>query len=43
MLLKNKLTSTHISKTDTITSYLKKIAELRDQIVGIGDTSRIMS
>jgi hypothetical protein len=38
MLLKNKLSATHMSKTDTVTSYLMKIAELRDQIAAVGDT-----
>jgi hypothetical protein len=38
MLLKNKLTSTCMSKTDTVASYLMKIAELRDQIAAVGDT-----
>jgi len=36
MLLKNKLNTTRMSKTDTITSYLMKIAELREHIVTIG-------
>ena len=30
MLLKNKLNATRTSKTDRVTSYLMKIAELRD-------------
>jgi hypothetical protein len=38
MLLKNKLGTTHISKTDTMTSYLMKIVELRDQIAVVEDT-----
>jgi hypothetical protein len=38
MLLKNKLNTTRMSKTDTVTSYLMKIAELRDQIAAVGDT-----
>jgi len=36
MLLKNKLTATHMSDTDTVASYLIKIIELRDQCAAIG-------
>jgi hypothetical protein len=36
MLLKNKLTTTHMSDTDMVASYLMKITELRDQLVAIG-------
>ncbi|KAH9293142.1 hypothetical protein KI387_041649, partial [Taxus chinensis] len=37
MLLRNKLNTTHMSKTDTMASYLMKLAELRDQIGAVGD------
>jgi len=37
MLLKNKLTSTCMSKTDAVVSYLMKITRLRDQLATIGD------
>jgi hypothetical protein len=37
MLLKNKLISTRMSKTDIVASYLMKIVELRDQITAVGD------
>jgi hypothetical protein len=37
MLLKNKLTSTCMSKIDTVASYLMKITELRDQLATVGD------
>jgi hypothetical protein len=39
ILLRNKLTTIHMSKIDTIESYLMKIVELRDQIVAIRDTT----
>jgi hypothetical protein len=35
MLMKNKLTSMHLSDIDTMASYLLKITELRDQLVAI--------
>ena len=37
MLLKIKLTSTHISKIDKIDSYMMKIIELRNQLAAVGD------
>lgn len=37
VLLKKKLTGTHMSKIDTVASYLMKITELRDQLATIGD------
>jgi 2-phosphoglycerate kinase len=37
MLLKNKLTGTRMSKTNTVASYLMKITELRDQLAAIGE------
>jgi hypothetical protein len=37
MLLKNKLTSTCISMTNTVASYLMKIIELRDRLATVGD------
>jgi hypothetical protein len=37
MLLRNKLTMTHMCKTDTVASYLMKLAELRDQLGAVGD------
>jgi hypothetical protein len=36
MLLRNQLSTIHMSKTDTVVSYLTKITELRDQLVAIG-------
>lgn len=36
MLLKNKLSATHMNKTDTVTSYLIKTAAAGDQIVAVG-------
>lgn len=36
MLLKNKLTSTHMSKTDIVASYVIQVTELRDQLATIG-------
>lgn len=37
MLLKNKLTGTHMSNIETVTSYLMKIAKLRDKLAAIRD------
>ena len=37
MLLKNKINVTHMKNMDIVISYLMKIAELRDQIVIVGD------
>jgi hypothetical protein len=37
MLLKNKLTSTCMSKIDTVASYLMKITEMRDQQAALDD------
>jgi hypothetical protein len=37
MLLKSKLAITHMSNTNTVTSYLMKIIELRDQLATTGE------
>jgi len=37
MLLKNKLTSTRMSMTNTLASYLMKLIEFGDQLVAAGD------
>lgn len=36
ILLKNKLTRTHMSKTDIVGSYIIQVTELRDQLATIG-------
>jgi hypothetical protein len=38
MILKNKITSTHMRKIDTIASYLMKISKLRNEVATVGDT-----
>lgn len=38
MFLKNKLSINCMSKTNIMTSYIMKIAKLRDQLVAVGDT-----
>jgi hypothetical protein len=37
MLLRNKLRTTQMSKTNTIATYLMKIIELHDQLAAIGE------
>jgi hypothetical protein len=40
MLLRNKLTATHMCKTHTIASYLMKLVELRDQLGAVADKDK---
>jgi hypothetical protein len=37
MIFRNKITGNHMSKTNTVERYLRKIIELRDQSVSIGE------
>lgn len=43
ILLTNKLTNTHVTKTDIVANYLMKIMELRDQISPIKEEYMRMS
>jgi hypothetical protein len=36
MLLRNKLSTIHKSKTDNVVSYMPKIIELRDRLSAVG-------
>jgi hypothetical protein len=40
MLLRNKLTATHMCKTHTIANYLMRLVELRDQLGAIADKDK---
>jgi hypothetical protein len=40
MLLRNKLTATHMCKTHTIANYLTRLVELRDQLGAVADKDK---
>jgi hypothetical protein len=38
MVLRDRLRNTKMSKTDSVTSYLTKITQVRDQLEAVGET-----